>query len=282
MGINDYENFIQTDAAINPGNSGGPLLNIHGKAVGINTAIFSRSGGYMGIGFAIPVNMAKSVEEQLRSNGKVTRGWLGLAIQDMNEDLARSFGVNKADGILIAEVTKGSPAEKAGVQQGDILLSLNGDKVTDVTGLRNRIAMTPPGSKVSLQVFREGRKKAIRVVIAEQPADFSRATRMRLRKNNSSLLDNMGLTLQELTPELAKQFGYDEDQGILITQVAPDSPADSVGIQAGQLIEEVNRVRVHSVADLKKAVKKGKDPNQLLLRIRAGEYSKYVVLRVGK
>ncbi|MCW5208149.1 DegQ family serine endoprotease, partial [Desulfobulbus sp. US2] len=252
MGISDYENFIQTDAAINPGNSGGPLLNIHGKVVGINTAIFSRNGGSMGIGFAIPINMAKSVEEQLRSSGKVTRGWLGLAIQDMNEDLAQSFGVNKADGILIAEVTKGSPAKKAGIQQGDILLSLNGDKVLDVTDLRNRIAMTTPGRKVTLQVFREGRKKEIRVIIAEQPADFSRATRMRLRKNNSSLLDNMGLTLQELTPELAKQFGYDEEQGILITQVAPDSPADSVGVQAGQLIEEVNRVRVHSVADLKK------------------------------
>jgi serine protease Do len=282
MGISDYENFIQTDAAINPGNSGGPLLNIHGKVVGINTAIFSRSGGYMGIGFAIPVNMAKAVEEQLRSSGKVTRGWLGLAIQDMNEDLAQSFGVNKTDGILIAEVTKGSPAEKAGIQQGDILLSLNGDKVLDVTGLRNRIAMTAPGSEVTLQVFREGRKKDIRVIITEQPADFSQATRMRLRKSNSSLLDNMGLTLQELTPELAKQFGYDEEQGILVTQVAPNSPADSVGIQAGQLIEEVNKIRVHSMADLKKAVKKGNNPNRLLLRIRAGEYSKYVVLRIEK
>ncbi|RWX45013.1 Trypsin [Candidatus Electrothrix aarhusensis] len=182
MGISDYENFIQTDAAINPGNSGGPLLNIHGKVVGINTAIFSRSGGYMGIGFAIPVNMAKSVEEQLRSNGKVTRGWLGLAIQDMNEDLAQSFGVNKAEGILVAEITKGSPAKKAGIQQGDIILSLNGKKIVDVTGLRNRIAMTPPGSEVSLQIIREGRKKDVRVVIAEQPADFSQATRMRSRK----------------------------------------------------------------------------------------------------
>ncbi|MCI5162087.1 MAG: PDZ domain-containing protein, partial [Candidatus Electrothrix sp. AX5] len=283
MGISDYENFIQTDAAINPGNSGGPLLNIHGKVVGINTAIFSRSGGYMGIGFAIPVNMAKSVEEQLRSNGKVTRGWLGLAIQDMNEDLAQSFGVNKAEGILVAEIIKGSPAKKAGIQQGDIILSLNGKKIVDVTGLRNRIAMTPPGSEVSLQIIREGRKKDVRVVIAEQPADFSQATRMRSRKkNNSSLLDNMGLALQELTSELAKQFGYDKGQGILITQITPNSPADSVGIQAGQLIEEVNRVRVHSMADLKKAVKKGKNPNQLLLRIRAGEYSKYVVLRIEK
>ncbi|MCI5149139.1 MAG: DegQ family serine endoprotease [Candidatus Electrothrix sp. MAN1_4] len=282
IGINDYENFIQTDAAINPGNSGGPLLNIYGKVVGINTAIFSRSGGSMGIGFAIPINMAKSVEKQLRSNGKVTRGWLGLAIQDMNDDLAQSFGVHKAEGILVAEVTKGSPAEKAGIEPGDILLALNRDKVVDVTDLRNRIAMTAPGSKISLQIIREGRKKEIQVVIVEQPVEFSRVTQMRSQKKSSSLLDNMGLTLQELTPKLAHQFGYMKGQGILITQVAPNSPADSVGIQPGQLIEEVNRIRVHSLAELKKVVKKEKHATQILLRIRAGEYSKYVVLRMKK
>ncbi|MCI5223962.1 MAG: Do family serine endopeptidase [Candidatus Electrothrix sp. AR4] len=258
MGINDYENFIQTDAAINPGNSGGPLLNIHGKVVGINTAIFSRSGGYMGIGFAIPINMAKSIEQQLRSNGKVTRGWLGLLIQDMDENLARSFGVSKGEGILVAEITAGSPAEKAGIKQGDILLSLDGDKLNDVTSLRNRIAMISPGNKVNLQIFRNGRKKNVHVLIAEQPSDFNKTARMKTKKKNSSILDKMGLTLQELTPELAKQFGYSEKQGVIITQVTRDSPADSVAIQPGQLIEEANRVRVHSLNELKKALKKGK------------------------
>lgn len=282
MGINDYENFIQTDAAINPGNSGGPLLNIHGKVVGINTAIFSRSGGYMGIGFAIPINMAKSVEKQLRSKGKVIRGWLGVAIQDMTEALAQSFGVNKAEGILVAEVTKKSPADKAGLQQGDILLVLNGEKLADATDLRNRIAMTTPGSRVSLQIIREGRRKDISVVISEQPADFSRGTRVYSKRTHSSPLENMGLTLQELNSELAQQFGYKKGQGVLITQIAQDSPADSAGIQAGQLIEEVNRVRVRSLAELKKAVKKGKVPNRVLLRIRAGKYSKYVALRIEK
>ncbi|MCI5128686.1 MAG: DegQ family serine endoprotease [Candidatus Electrothrix sp. AUS3] len=282
IGINDYENFIQTDAAINPGNSGGPLLNIHGKVIGINTAIFSRNGGSMGIGFAIPINMAKSVERQLRSNGKVTRGWLGLAIQDMNKDLAQSFGVDKAEGILVAEVTQGSPAAKAGIRTGDILLALNRQRVIDVTDLRNRIAMTTPGSTITLHIVREGRTKDIRVTIAEQPVRFKQATRMRSRKQNSSFLENMGLTLQELTPELARKFGYRKGQGVLITQVVPNSPADRVGIQAGQLIEEVNRVKVNSVSDLKKAVKKGRNPNHILLRIRAGEYSKYVVLGIRK
>jgi serine protease Do len=282
IGINDYENFIQTDAAINPGNSGGPLLNIYGKVIGINTAIFSRNGGSMGIGFAIPINMAKSVERQLRSNGKVTRGWLGLAIQDMNEDLAQSFGVSKAEGILVAEVTKGSPAAKAGIRTGDILLSLNRQRVIDVTDLRNRIAMTTPGSTITLRIVREGRTKDIRVTIAEQPTRFKQAIRMRSRKHNSSFLENMGLTLQELTPELARKFGYRKGQGVLITQVVPNSPADSIGIRAGQLIEEVNRIKVHSVSDLKKAVKKGRNPNHILLRIRAGEYSKYVVLGIKK
>ncbi|MCI5144617.1 MAG: Do family serine endopeptidase, partial [Candidatus Electrothrix sp. AR3] len=173
VGINDYENFIQTDAAINPGNSGGPLLNIHGQAIGINTAIFSRSGGSMGISFAIPINMAKSIEEQLRSTGKVVRGWLGLMIQDMNEDLAQSFDLKKAEGILVSEVTADSPAEKAGLHQGDILLSLNGSKLTDVTDLRNRIAMTVPGSTAKLKIIRDSKRKQIDVLIAEQPSNFS-------------------------------------------------------------------------------------------------------------
>jgi serine protease Do len=280
IGINDYENFIQTDAAINPGNSGGPLLNIHGEAIGINTAIFSRSGGYMGIGFAIPVNMARSIEKQLRTNGRVTRGWLGVVIQDINEDLANSFGLDKAEGILIAEVAEDSPAAKAKLKQGDVILALNGTKLADVADLRNRIAMISPNDTVTLQIIRDGHKKYIDVVIGEQSSDFSRrAWGQRGPTASGTLLEKMGLSLQELTPDIASQFGYTKEQGILIAEVVPDSPAARVGLQPGQLIEEVNKVRVHNLAELKKAIKKGRNPQQVLLRVRAGEFSQYVVLR---
>ncbi len=279
IGINDYENFIQTDAAINPGNSGGPLLNIHGEAVGINTAIFSRSGGYMGIGFAIPVNMAKNIQKQLQENGRVTRGWLGVVIQDVNEDLAQSFDLDKAEGILVAEVADNSPAAKAGLQQGDVILSLNGTQLEDVANLRNRIAMIQPKTKVTLQLIRDGRKKSIDVVIGEQPSDFSRTAMGHAGPTKGSLLDKMGLTLQDLTPELADQFGYTREQGVLIAQVSPDSPAARVGLKPGQLIEEVNKVRIHNLAQLKKALAKARNPKQILLRVRADEFSQYVVLR---
>ncbi len=283
MGINDYENFIQTDAAINPGNSGGPLLNIYGRVIGINSALFSRSGGYMGIGFAIPINMAKSIEKQLRQNGRVSRGWLGVVIQDMDEDLALSFGLDKAEGILVSEVAEASPAEKAGIEQGDIILRLNKIKLQNVDDLRNRVAMTTPGSKVKLQIIRDGRPKKIVIIIKEQPSDYTQKTRLTQSKGkgkkHDSRLGKMGIELQDLTPELAERFGYQMNQGILVADVVRDSPASRVGLKPGQLIEEVNKARVHKLADLKQAFKKAKNPKQILLRVRADEYSQYVVLR---
>jgi serine protease Do len=274
MGITDYENFIQTDAAINPGNSGGPLLNIHGEAVGMNTAIFSRSGGYMGIGFAIPINMAKSIEQQLRQGGKVTRGWLGILIQDVNEDLAKSFG-GKAGGALISEVTEDSPAMKSGLLQGDIITEIDGVPVTDVPDLRNKIAMTPPGTSLTLRILRDGKEKDIKTTVGEQPADMAEIA----KKMNSSTLGDLGLTLQDLTDEVAAQFGYKKDQGVLIADVEEDSPAARVGLQAGQLIEEVNRNRVRSLKELEQVIKTSAGGKQVLLRVRIGDRSQYVVLQ---
>ncbi len=278
MGINDYENFIQTDAAINPGNSGGPLLNIHGEAIGINTAIFSRSGGYMGIGFAIPINMAKAIKKQLVQNGKVTRGWLGVMIQDVSEDLAKSFHLEEATGVLVSEITKNSPAEKGGLKQGDVLLNLNGVPLEGVADLRNKIAMTSPDSTIKMDVIRDGEQKSLSLTVGEQPQNMN----VLAGKAGPGLLSDMGLTLQDLTDELADHFGYQIGQGVLITDVAPDSPASDIGLKPGQLIEEINRIRVASLSDVKSALAKSQTPGQVLLRIRSGNYSQYVVIREKK
>ncbi|MDR2549581.1 MAG: DegQ family serine endoprotease [Desulfobulbus sp.] len=275
MGITDYENFIQTDAAINPGNSGGPLLNIRGEAVGINTAIFSRSGGYMGIGFAIPINMAKSIEQQLRKSGKVTRGWLGVMIQDVNEELAKSFG-GKAGGALITEVSDDSPAKKSGLLQGDIVMSINGEPVADVADLRNKIAMTPPNTDLKLHILRDGTEKDLVVAVGEQPADMGALA----KKMTGTTLGEFGLTLQDLTKEVAEQFGYAKDQGVLIADVDADSPAAELGLQSGMLIEEVNRARVRNLKELQQTLKKAGSAKQILLRVRSGEQSQYVVLQL--
>lgn len=275
MGINDYENFIQTDAAINPGNSGGPLLNIHGEAIGINTAIFSRSGGYMGIGFAIPINMAKNIEQQLQKHGKVTRGWLGVMIQDVDKDLAKSFDLDSTQGVLISGVTENSPAAQAGLQQGDVIVALDERSLVNVAELRNSIAMIAPDSKITLTIIRDGKERKLPVTIAEQPSEFGSVA----KQLEKSPLDDMGLSLQDLTPALAEQFGYKKNQGVLVADVALNSPARRVGMQAGQLLEEVNKTRIHNLKELKQVLKKSKNPKQVLLRVRADDYSQYVVLR---
>ncbi len=274
VGISDYENFIQTDAAINPGNSGGPLINGRGEVVGINTALFSKSGGYMGIGFAIPINMAKSIEEQLHKDGKVTRGWLGVVIQNVDKNLAESFGLKEVRGILISQVQKDSPASAAGLQQGDVIIRLNGVELQNVADLRNRVAMLQPNSKAMIEIVRNGRDKKVQVSIGEQPSDFST---IGSGARGGDSLNQYGLTLQELTPELAKKFEYEADSGLIISGVAPGSSAEAAGLKPGQLVEEVNRQRVSNLKDLDKILKKS-ESDKILLRIRTENYSTYVVL----
>ena len=277
VGISEYENYIQTDAAINPGNSGGPLINAHGEAVGINTALFSRTGGYMGIGFAIPINMAKSIEDQLQKKGKVTRGWLGVAIQNVDKDLAESFGLQKAEGILVSEVTKDSPASGAGLQRDDIILRLNDTVLKDSSDLRNRVALLPVDSKATLDILRDGREKKVQVTIGEQPSNFSSVATGTALKGKETL-DKYGLTMQELTPELADKFEYKSKSGLIISDVQSGSPADFAGLKPGYLVEEVNKVKVQSLNDLKKALGQGGTSGKILLRVRFGDYSTYVVL----
>jgi Do/DeqQ family serine protease len=276
VGINDYEDFIQTDAAINPGNSGGPLLNIRGQVVGINSALYTKSGGYMGIGFAIPINMVKAIEPQLKAHGKVVRGWLGVVIQDVDENLAKSFNLKKPEGILVSEVEAGSPAEKAGLKQGDVILKYNGRKLEDVNDLRNTVALTMPKTKVDLEIIRDGKPKDITITIGLQPANFGKQAME--SDNGSSSLTKFGLAFSNLTPDVEQQFGYKQDQGVVISQVAPGSPAAMAGLKPGLLVEEVNKQRVHNLRELAGVLKKSSTPNRILLRVRNGNFSQYVVL----
>jgi serine protease Do len=275
MGIAGIEQFIQTDAAINPGNSGGPLLNIHGEVVGINSALYSRTGGYMGIGFAIPINMAKYINEQLQKNGKVTRGYLGVGIQDVNEALAESFGLDKAAGILITDVQPDSPADKAGIKSQDVILKLEGIELKDTQDLRNRVAQTIPGTEVRLHIIRDNKDKEVKLTIGEQPDDFGSIAQSGPSQNP---LGSFGLVVQKLTPDLAEQFGYQGRQGLVISEVEPESAADQIGLKPGMLIEEVQKVRVTSLEELADIMQQSENKNRILLRVRYGEGSRYVVL----
>jgi len=273
IGLNDYENFIQTDAAINPGNSGGPLVDLDGRVVGMNTAIFSRSGGYMGIGFAIPINMAKQIRDQLVKHGKVTRGRLGVYIQDLTKELAESFGLDEKKGILVAQVIEDSPAEKAGLERGDVIIELEGHPVGKVAEFRNKIALTMPGTKLTLTVVRDDEKQKIKVTIGELETDAKG------RPTPASTIKRYGLQLQELTEPLAEQFGYQGEQGVLVAGVEEGSAAEDAGIQKGDLIQEVNRTPVSSPAEVKAALKKTRKGGAALLLIRHGEATRYLALK---
>ena len=274
VGLNEYENFIQTDAAINPGNSGGPLLNIKGEVIGINSALYSRTGGYMGIGFAIPIDMAKSIEKQLQKDGKVTRGWLGVVIQNMDENLAESFGLKNKSGILINNVQEDSPAEKAGLKDGDVIVRVDGHEVDNVSVLRNKIALIRPNNTTSLAIVREGNEKNISVTIGEQPSSFSGYN----KEDTKDIYDKFGLSFQELTPEIAKTLGYTQSKGVIVKEIQQASPASRVGLKSGMLIEEVNRKAVRDINDIKIAIKQSSNPQKVLLRVRSGQTSQYVAL----
>jgi len=275
IGLNDFENFIQTDAAINPGNSGGPLVNLDGEVIGMNSAIFTRSGGYMGIGFAIPINMAKNIRQQLVKHGGVTRGRLGVYIQDLNKDLAESFGIDQREGILVAQVMADSPAEKAGLEQGDVILKLNDKKVVKVAKFRNQIAMTRPETTVKLLVLRDGKKKTIKATIGTMETDEKG------HPVSSNKLPALGMSLQKLTSDLAEQFGYEEVHGVLVTDVESGSIAARAGIRPGNLIEEVNRTEVNSPDQIRKLIEESQRKTVLLL-VRQGDASRYLALKLEK
>ncbi|HEG44042.1 MAG TPA: DegQ family serine endoprotease [Phycisphaerales bacterium] len=273
FGITDggYEDFIQTDAAINPGNSGGPLLNLDGEAIGVNTFIFSKSGGYMGIGFAVPINMAKRAKDQLISSGKITHGYLGIRMGNVKEGVAEFFGLDNGGGVIVKEVMEDSPAEKAGLKKDDIVLKIDGKEVKDTQGLRNTIAFLEPGTRVTLVIFRDSKEKKVKVKIGSLE-DSKIATKM------SRTAEELGLKVKEITSETARQFGYDQGEGVIITDVESGSPAGRAGIQAGLAILSVNRKAVSTIAEFNEALIKTKETRKALLEVRNRRYSWYEVL----
>ncbi|MEI9478138.1 MAG: DegQ family serine endoprotease [Deltaproteobacteria bacterium] len=260
IGSGPYDNFIQTDASINPGNSGGPLVNLKGEVVGINTAIIA-SG--QGIGFAIPINMAKEVVPQLEEKGHVTRGWLGVGIQEVTPALAKSFDLKEKKGALVSQVYKGSPAEKAGIEQGDVILQFNGKDVADSKDLPRMVASTPVGKGVTVKLLRNGKTldREVKVGEMEEKTEVAKAPSHK----------SLGITIQNITPEIAKSLGLKKDTGVVVTRVEAGSPASEAGLQSGDVILEVNRSPVKDAGDFVQKVEKARDQKNVLLFIQRGQ-----------
>jgi serine protease Do len=276
FGIEHYEDFIQTDAAINPGNSGGALINVRGELIGINTAIVARSGGSQGVGFAVPTNMARPVMEQILKQGKVIRGYLGVNIQTMTPELAKSFGSKTTQGALISDVVPDGPAAKAGLRRGDIVLAVNGEPVLDSRRLTLTISQAAPGTAVDLKLLREGQEQNIRVTLGELPSDPERAQAPGVQRGQGSTALG-GVAVDNLTPDIARQLNLPpQTSGVVVVQVSPQTAA-ATGLRRGDVIEEVNRRSVSTVGEYEQAVRQAGGGEVLLLLNRGGS-SLYIVI----
>ncbi|NLH17633.1 MAG: DegQ family serine endoprotease [Phycisphaerae bacterium] len=271
VGIAEYEDFIQTDAAINPGNSGGPLLNLEGQAIGINSAIFSQSGGYMGIGFAIPINMAKNIKEQLLKSGKVTRGYVGIEMDKngVTPDKAKFFGLDKNQGVIITRVLEDSPAAKGGLKDGDVVIKLNGKEVVNNQSFRTAVSQFEPGTKVELTVVRNNEQKDLTITIGS--LDDSGLV-------SSEAVGKLGLEISDIDSDTAERFGFSSTDGVIVTKVARGSVAEKANIRPGMVILSVNRQKTNSVKDFNAVMKKAK--GKVLLLVRNEDYAEYIVLEL--
>jgi serine protease Do len=272
IGAGPYDDFIQTDASINPGNSGGPLLNVRGEVVGINSAIYSQSGGNIGIGFAIPIEMAAHIADSLRTRGKVVRGWLGVAIQDVTPDLSKAMGVKESAGALVADVVKGGPAEKAGIRRGDVILAYQGKEIASSRDLPIRVAETPVGTRADVRLLRDGQEKTIRAEIAEL-RDKENVTEI------ASAPTHLGLRVEALTAQSAQRLGLPaEMQGVVVTAVEPGSAADGAELRPGDVIREVDRKPVTSTESFEKAIGEQRRGKPLLLLVQRGESTLFITV----
>lgn len=269
IGSGPYDDFIQTDASINPGNSGGPLFNARGEVVGINSAIVA---GGQGIGFAIPVNMAKSVLPQLRDTGKVTRGWIGVSIQPVTRDLADSFGLSAEKGALVSEIVPESPAEKGGIKAGDIILTFDGKEIKEMNDLPRLVAATATGKKVDVVVMRDGKEETLALTIDK------------LKDGDDETMvdsgDKLGMAVRQLTKELAASMRINDQSGVVVSEVKPDSAARAAGIQRGDIIRDVNGKRIETVADYQKALASFKKDKVVRLLVKHGNSSRFVTIRI--
>ncbi|MCL4693872.1 MAG: DegQ family serine endoprotease [Candidatus Hydrogenedentes bacterium] len=279
VGIVDYADFIQTDAAINPGNSGGPLLNLNGEVIGMNTAILSRSGGNMGIGFAIPINMVRYVVDELREDGAVTRGFLGIGIQNLTPDLAEWFNVDESQGVLVASVVPDTPADRAGLKKDDVIVEYEGKPVVASGSFRSHVATTPAGEKVDLTIIRNGERMTKQVTIGEMEGDAMKSTGGAAVQAEAQGR-KIGITIENLTNETAQRLGYENKSGVVIGQVVRGSAAAMAGLRPGMLITEVNRQPVQNVNDFRQAMDKGDEGRGTLLRVEDAEGgSRYVTIK---
>ena len=272
IGQGNYDNFIQTDAAINPGNSGGPLINLKGEVVGINTAIFSRTGGNIGIGFAIPINLAKELLPELRDKGKVTRGWLGVYIQKVTPEIAESMGLPDASGALVADVMPDTPAKKAGIEVGDVILEYDGHPVKESNELPMLVARTAIGKKAKVRLIRHGKEMTVSVDVGELKDEEVAA--------GPAAEEDLGLSVQPLTPEIAESLGVDADtKGVVVAAVEPGSVADDAGLRRGDVVLEVNQQQVDSVSSYRSALSKAKGKKSILFLVRRGQNTVFLALK---
>jgi len=276
VGIADYEDFIQTDAAINPGNSGGALVNTRGQLIGVNTAIFSRSGGYMGIGFAVPSNMVRLVMTSLIKEGKVIRGWLGVSIQEVTSELAKQFGLKEAKGALVSDVLKATPADRAGLKRGDVIIKYNGHDIANAGQLRNLVAETVVGQQVAVVIIRDKREKELTVKIDEQPKDIAGGGGAAAPSENEVL---SGLEVRQLTPDLADQLNLPHTiTGVVITNVESGSLAEEAGVRAGDVITEIDRQAVKNLDDYRRIGKQLQAGESVLLLLNRNGQMLFVTL----
>jgi serine protease Do len=276
VGIVDYEDFIQTDAAINPGNSGGALIDLHGNLVGINTAIASRSGGYQGIGFAVPSNMARGVMDSLLKHGRVIRGWLGVAIQPVTKDLQRAMKLSSKKGVLISDVMRDSPAARGGLKRGDVIISLGGEIIKDPSHLRNRIAASGAGTTARMSIVRQGKKRDLRIKLGELDGDKGIAKREPPARAKGGQL--AGLVVENINSAMRRQFAIPAriKAGVVITSIKPNSAADRAGLRVGDVLVEVNQKSVRSIAAFKQRYRRS--GQRTLLLIQRAERTLYIVL----